>query len=197
MEPDTFYHIYNHAIGSENLFRNKDNYLYFLKRYAKFIPPIADTYSYCLIPNHFHLLIKTKSIPKSNNGTLLNQNTTTASELNPYSKAFADLFNSYTKSYNKRFKRRGSLFIHKFKRKKVDSDSYFSKLILYIHSNPVHHGFVKTLEEWHYSSYNSLISSKSTALMRDEVLNWFNGQKDFIEFHQTPMDDDAAFTLDS
>ena len=55
------YHIYNHANGNDNLFRNEENYAYFLKRYAYFIHPIAKTYAYCLMPNHFHLLVKIRS----------------------------------------------------------------------------------------------------------------------------------------
>lgn len=61
LEPNKFYHIYNHAIGDDNLFRNNQNYLYFLKRYADFIHPIAKTYAYCLMPNHFHLLVKIRT----------------------------------------------------------------------------------------------------------------------------------------
>ncbi len=60
--PAKYYHIYNHAIGSENLFRSDENYYYFLKKYALHISPIADTYAYCLLPNHFHLLIQIKDV---------------------------------------------------------------------------------------------------------------------------------------
>ncbi len=61
LKPNEMYHIYNHANGNDNLFRNEENYAYFLKRYAYFIHPIAKTYAYCLMPNHFHLLVKIRS----------------------------------------------------------------------------------------------------------------------------------------
>ena len=60
MQPEIFYHIYNHANGSENLFRVEDNYRFFLERWGKYVEPVANTYAYCLMPNHFHALIKVK-----------------------------------------------------------------------------------------------------------------------------------------
>ncbi len=61
MQPERFYHVYNHANGEENLFRQEENYHYFLKLWTKYIEPIADTFAYCLMPNHFHSLIRIKS----------------------------------------------------------------------------------------------------------------------------------------
>jgi len=60
LEPGCFYHIYNHANGSDNLFREEENYYYFMRKWNKYIHPIADTVAYCLMPNHFHLLVKVK-----------------------------------------------------------------------------------------------------------------------------------------
>ncbi|GAB3328759.1 hypothetical protein GCM10027299_31360 [Larkinella ripae] len=59
---DHYYHIYNHANGTELLFREPDNYRYFLKKYADHCISIADTFSYCLIPNHFHAIIRIKTV---------------------------------------------------------------------------------------------------------------------------------------
>lgn len=61
MQPDTFYHIFNHANGSENLFRSDENYRYFLQQWGKYIEAVAGTYAYCLMPNHIHFLIRTRS----------------------------------------------------------------------------------------------------------------------------------------
>ena len=58
---DTYYHIYNHANGDDNLFREQKNYPFFLEKYHQHIDPIANTIAYCLMPNHFHLLIKIKT----------------------------------------------------------------------------------------------------------------------------------------
>lgn len=61
METEKFYHIYNHANGNENLFIEEENYHFFLQQWDKYISPIADTYAYCLIPNHIHFLIRIKT----------------------------------------------------------------------------------------------------------------------------------------
>lgn len=61
LEPGNYYHIYNRANGSERLFLSDDNYRFFLKKYLQHIEPIVNTYCYCLMPNHFHLLVKVKS----------------------------------------------------------------------------------------------------------------------------------------
>ncbi len=58
MESDKFYHIFNHANGRENLFEEDENYRYFLQQCEKYISPIAETYAYCLMPNHIHFLIR-------------------------------------------------------------------------------------------------------------------------------------------
>ena len=57
----TYYHIYNRGNNRENLFVENGNYTYFLERYFKYIEPVACTYAYCLMRNHFHLLIRTKA----------------------------------------------------------------------------------------------------------------------------------------
>jgi len=61
LEPDKYYHIYNHAVGGDNLFCSNENFNYFLQKYKHYITPIADTFAYCLMPNHFHLAVRIKS----------------------------------------------------------------------------------------------------------------------------------------
>lgn len=60
-KPDTVFHIYNHGNAEDLIFREDKNYSFFLKKYQKYIPPIADTFAYCLLPNHFHFMIKVES----------------------------------------------------------------------------------------------------------------------------------------
>lgn len=111
-------------------------------------------------------------------------------------KNFADLISnqfknfliSYAKSFNKMYNRRGSLFLDNLKRKPITDDSYFTQLICYIHRNPIKHGFVDNVTDWPYSSYHSLLSDKPTALKRKEVLNWFDGGKNFIRAHKFDKD---------
>jgi REP element-mobilizing transposase RayT len=188
LEPDKYYHIYNHANGSENLFVNEGNYFYFLKRYIDIITPIADTYAYCLIPNHFHFAVRIKS-----GDALACFKSLDIEDSWFLSKQFANLFSSYTQAFNKQQHRRGSLFIPNFERKELNSEEYFKVLIHYIHNNPVHHGFVSDLRDWKYSSYKSFFSHKSTKLARNEVVEWFGGIDDFLLFHQKKIDTTMLF----
>ena len=60
MEPGQSYHFYNHANGSENIFREEENYRFFLQQYDRYLGGVVNTYSYCLMPNYFHLLVGVK-----------------------------------------------------------------------------------------------------------------------------------------
>jgi len=205
MLPDTFYHVYTHANGSENLFRTDDNYGYFLKRYAHFVNSVADTYAYCLMPNHVHFLVKVKTEEElmlfwkeKYPGKVLEEKTLEVFEnlqgLVP--QQFGNLFNGYTKAFNKVHKRKGSLFMQNFKRKPVENDSYFTKLVHYIHANPVHHGFVNNLSDWSWSSYQAFLFDKPTKLRRQEVLDWFGGKEDLLALHQQPIDVKLGLEMD-
>jgi len=97
---------------------------------------------------------------------------------------FKNFFISYAKAFNKRYNRRGSLFLNNFKRKRVTKSAYFFQLIRYIHMNPVHHGFSDNLEEWPHNSYQVLMSNQETFLKRKQVLSRFGGKNQFEQFHQ-------------
>ena len=176
LEPGKYYHIYNRGNNGENLFIEERNYRYFLTLYAKYIEPIAATYAYCLLRNHFHLLVQIKSdLPA------------------PVSNQFAKLFNAYAKAVNQVYQRTGSLFEHPFHRIEVTSDIYFVRLIVYIHRNPHKHGFVQDFRDWPYSSYHGLLSSQPTRLQRDMVLEWFGSPTTFTATHQIdPNERDLA-----
>ena len=175
------YHIYNRGNNKENLFIKDDDYKYFLKKYDRFISNFADTFSYCLMPNHFHFLVRIKDDEN------INLNLTgriRPVRLKEVQQAFSNFFNSYTKSFNKAHSRTGKLFSLPFKRILIDKDNYFTHLIYYIHRNPIHHHYSKTLVEWKYSSYNILLSNSNTLLKREEVMEWFGGEDAFINFHE-------------
>lgn len=133
LEPDHFYHIYNRGNNKENLFFEHSNYLHFLNLTKKHIVPIADVYAYCLLKNHFHFLIKMKSIEELK---LMNK-----VNLDKLSQPFSNLFNGYTKAINKKYNREGSLFKVRFKRNRITDLDYLRNVISYIHLNPKKHGF--------------------------------------------------------
>ena len=192
MQPDNFYHIFNHANGNENLFRNHNNYVYFLRRFVYFTAPVADTYAYCLMPNHFHFLVKIKS--EDQLLAIPGKGTKHCKGFYP-SKAyptidkyvigkFAHLFNGYTQAFNKMHDRKGCLFRHPFKRKRITDDYYLTEIIRYIHSNPVHHGFTKEMDDWPYSSFFYFLNTRKTFLKRHEVLEIYQGMEEFLNLHK-------------
>jgi putative transposase len=197
--PEVAYHIYNHANGSEDLFRSEDNYRYFLKKYAEYIYPIADTFAYCLLPNHFHLLVRmrgeeevwehlrTKKV-RLKSATLQEFGT-----LGEFSRAasweFACLFNAYTQAYNKMYDRRGSLFVPNFKRKPITDDRYFTHLIAYIHLNPVKHGFADGLFGWEHCSIHAYLSDLPSKLNRHYLQEWFGERAALVQFHENCLAD--------
>ncbi len=185
LEPDKFYHIYNRANGNEKIFLNDGNYKFFLQKYLKYIEPIADTFCYCLMPNHFHFLIKIKSQKEL---TELKDSLKYENQEKFCSKQFSNLFSSYTQSFNKQQNRLGGLLIKNFKRKEIKSDSYLYKLVNYIHYNPVEAGMVKDLKDWKYSSFLTLLSIKPTLLKRQQVLELYGGVENFLFTHSKPSE---------
>ncbi|WP_445432358.1 transposase [Chryseobacterium indoltheticum] len=157
------YHIYTHANGKDLIFREDENYKYFLSKILKYILPIAEIYAYCLMPNHFHLLIRFKDSNQISNGD----------EHKYLMKQFSNLLNGYAKAYNKKYNRKGSLFLDFLKRKKVGDEKYLIKLLHYIHNNPVNHRFVEDINDWKYSSYHSYINlAKESKIERKEMMQY-------------------------
>ncbi len=174
LEPDHFYHIYNRGNNKENLFFEESNYLHFLNLVKKHIVPIADVYAYCLLKNHFHLLIKMKSIEELSSIKI---------NLEKLSQPFSNLFNAYTKAINKKYNREGSLFKVRFKRNRITDVNYLRNVICYIHLNPYKHRFTNNYQEYLYSSFRSILSSKSTILKREEIIELFDDKENFKYVH--------------
>ncbi|MBC7747318.1 MAG: transposase, partial [Methylotenera sp.] len=108
LNSSSYYHIYNHANSDDNLFKEAKNYIFFLEKYHKHIDPIAETIAWCLMPNHFHLLVRIKEevtlkqdFPKF--GTLENLTIEERELKLSYllSKQFSNFFSSYSQSFNK------------------------------------------------------------------------------------------------
>lgn len=180
-----YYHIYNRGNNRENLFKEERNYRHFLKLYAKHIEPIADTFAWCLLPNHFHLLVRVKSEDEIAHIKTLKVLETF--RVSTPSQHFSNLFNAYTKSINKAYQRSGGLFEHPFGRKPVKSDAYFTQLVIYIHQNPQRHSLIDDFRDWPYSSYHTLFSSQTTRLKREVVIDWFDGMQNIVAQHQAPI----------
>ncbi|MDQ3682618.1 MAG: hypothetical protein M3352_06045 [Bacteroidota bacterium] len=190
--PGNMYHIYKRGNNKENLFIEEKNYFYFLNLWRKHISPLADTFAYCLLKNHFHFLIRIKpeelllnfkALPKTVQlkKLFLSQEETIRKIL---SQQFSNFFNAYAKSINSVYERTGSLFQERFRRKSIDSDNYFTEIIFYIHANAQKHGLVNDFRGYPHSSYLSLLSDHATLLMRKEVIDGFGGREAFIKYHE-------------
>ncbi len=166
-----FYHIYNRGINSAAIFFEKSNYDYFLRLYENHIDPVAETYAWCLMKNHFHFLVKIKEKDLAGTDRLPHQ-------------CFSNLFNAYAKAVNKKYNRHGSLFQRAFKRKLVEDDVYLKRLILYIHNNPVHHRVCEDAMNYPWSSYLACISEKPGTLKKEETIGLFHDLSNFQYMHQ-------------
>lgn len=212
IQPDTSYHIFNHGNGFENLFLHEANFHYFLEKYAFYISPVAETYAYCLMPNHFHFIVRIRerevieklvsgavdadeSFSKVRNfGKALTKIDDTA--LNRYlSKQFANLFSCYTQSFNKVYRRRGSLFIKNFKRELISDKSYLLNAIIYVHRNPVHHGFCSDFMQWEYSSYGDILNERRGLVDAAMSFKMFGGKSSWISQHQESLAQVALYRL--
>lgn len=203
--PDATYHVYNRANGSEKLFLSDENCRYFLLKFEQYVSPIANTFCYCLMPNHFHFLIRIKSekelddffarerkglqgkkrndLQGFKNLDGLNGKNLEGLRAELLSNQFSNFFNAYTKALNKMYNRKGSLFMHTFKRKRIRNDDYLKRLVRYIHQNPVVAGFCNKPEKWQHSSYQILLNSQPTFLNREELIYWFEDRANFLHFH--------------
>ncbi len=196
---DTCYHIYNRGINRANIFVQERNYEHFMHLYHNYIDPVADTFAYCLLRNHFHLLVRIKSSEEIETLRVSFANHDPIRKRHPEdpdvdrarksqgsdqpSKKFSDFFNAYAKAINKAYGRTGSLFQHPFGRILVASGRQFWNVVAYIHQNPQKHGLVTDFRDWKYSSYGLLLSDQPTRLGRNCVLDWFGGQEGYLKKH--------------
>ena len=185
--PGHTYHLFSRAVGSEKLFLNHENYLFFLQKLKHHTSGVCNLYCYTLLPNHFHLL------------ALINEEEIIINHFQEIKKVsfnplehdlsdfimerFSNFLNGYTKAFNKVNNRKGALFMDYLKRSKVNEDSDFTNYIWYLHKNAVHHQYTKVVGEWPYDSYQSMLSDAPTALLRNEIIEWFGSKEAFIEFH--------------
>ncbi|MFN2177540.1 MAG: transposase [Anaerolineales bacterium] len=163
-----YYHIYNRGVAGQPIFLEDDNYFYLLQLIKKYSQKIEiSVLAYCLMPNHYHLLVRQESEKAAG---LLPQR----------------VFNVYSKSFNNRYKRSGTLFESPYKAVEVDRYAYLIHLCRYIHANPVKAGLVKSPDEWVYSNYLDWIGERDGKLV----------DKAFISEHFRDVSDYRGFVFE-
>lgn len=171
LERGYFYHVYNRGNNRENLFRQDWNYWHFLRLYYRHIFPIAETFAFVLMPNHFHFLLRLKRSEEIEHGL---------ASRHP-SRSFANLFAAFTRVINDRYARTGSLFERPFRRKRIDSADYFLNLIHYIHLNPQQHAIAMDYRLWPYTSVRATLDPRRAKLATSEICRWFGESTAVIE----------------
>jgi REP element-mobilizing transposase RayT len=168
--PGAWYHVMNRGRRSENLFSDKHDYLMFIDLLIEISEMWnANIAAYCLMTDHYHILLQT---PDGN-----------------ISRCMRHLNSVYTQRYNRRHGFDGQLFRGRFKSILVCNDSHLLQLVRYIHKNPVKAGMVKDMQDYEWSSYKGYLSyaKKWKWLQKDYIFSMITTKKrgrlkPFIEF---------------
>lgn len=181
-----FYHIYNRGSEKRSIYQQSRDYKRFQQtfyyyqfpgpkpRFSNFIKTdlfktpfetkIVEIICYCLMPNHFHFLVK----QLKDNGISI---------------FMSQLSNSYTKFFNTKYKRVGPLLQGAFKAVLIESQEQLIHVSRYIHLNPVVSGLTKRLDDYSWSSYLEYTQANSLFCNPNEILNLFPSEKykQFVE----------------
>ena len=160
---DCTYHVYNRS--NEILFYNRDNYLFFLRKIRDHLLPYADVLSYCLMPNHFHLILTVNA-----EGVKYSEKKK-REDMQLLSQSLGTILSSYTQALNRQIGRRGNLFAHKTKAKILNDakDDYALNCFMYVHQNPMLAKLVDKLEDWEFSSFPDYIGRRNGTLINKKL----------------------------
>jgi len=171
------YHIYNRGVNREDLFKEERNYDHFLNLLLRHVHPVADIYAYCLLRNHFHILLRIRMRPE------IKRSAARMMRSVPPGQFFGNFFNAYAKAVNSAYSRTGCLFEKPFKRKVVSTADYFRQLVVYIHRNPQKHGLVSDFTQWPYSSFGRFAEGSDPVIELSTVVSSFGNLGGFRGAH--------------
>lgn len=163
---DTFHHIYNRSVIHEPIFREPQDYRYFLDKTYKYkLKYKISILCYCLMPTHYHFFVKQMT------------------DEYKIGKFIGDLTNCYTKCYNNKYDRTGVILAGSNQSKWITSEKYFFQVFTYILNNPVQAGLVNRASEWEYSSARDHFGThKGNLIDPDEIQKYFESRKEIINF---------------
>jgi len=174
-EEDHVYHVYNMGNHKDHLFFEDENYRFFLNKIKAYIVPVSEILAYCLMPNHFHLMILAN---KKSTETI---NTRFSKEddfkIQVLARKLGTLQSSYTQAINKKYNWRGSLFRQKTKSRNLSDPQPCNEIhpqyaffcFQYIHQNPLKAGLVNKLEDWPYSSFREYHYNRRNSICNIEL----------------------------
>jgi len=157
-----YYHIINRGVNRGIIFRDVDDYEYFLELLSLHSKTYGITiHNYCLMSNHYHLLLE---ITQSN-----------------LSKFMRQINGNYAIYFNKKYKRSGHLWQGRFKSWYITDEAYLYTLMLYIEQNPLKAKMVKNVEDYPYSSAYHFLSNEPNALLHNSwIMTQFQNDKEAI-----------------
>jgi putative transposase len=193
-----FYHIYNRGNNKQIIFFTDDNYLFFLKKIREQLLPVADIVAYCLIPNHFHILIR------ATEESIKERKSFGGKPMQEFAYRIGIMLSSYTQAVNKMNKTSGSLFQQKTKAKLLAEEinnnqvSYLEHCFFYIHQNPLTAGLVKHLSDWKFSSCLDYSERRNGTLCNKKLLFEYTGftVTDIIKRSETGIDPEIISKLE-
>lgn len=170
------YHIYNRGNNKQLIFFNNENYLYFLKKMKSQLMPICDILCWCLMPNHFHLIVH------ANAESCKYRSAFGGKSIQELSFSIGKLLSSYSQAINKQNKTTGSLFQQKTKSKELITlkssnrcGNYLVNTMHYCHQNPWKAGLARKLEDWPYSSFLDYSGLRNGTLCNKDLLMELTG----------------------
>jgi putative transposase len=166
LQQSNIYHLFSRGVGKDKVFREEKDYGHFLEIAGKKLLPLTEIYAYCLIPNHYHFMLKVLAEP------IL------------VSKAIGELGVSYAKWFNIKYSRMGALFMSPFKRIALCSDREIAWIPWYIHRNPMHHGLTNDWANYPWSSYSAYVTGKPTRIHTSFLLDFYGGLPAMIKHHE-------------
>lgn len=174
---EDIYHIYNQGNNRQVIFYDEGDYFTFLRLLNNTIKPQAEIIAWCLMPSHFHLLVYTddRSVQIIKQGGLFIESLTNG---------VRKLLSGYTRIFNKKYERTGSLFRQKTKAKNISETEtvlknrctytdYCRSAFWYIHQNPVEAGIVTHPADWRWSSYLDYAGKRNGKLVNKSLAKKF------------------------
>lgn len=203
LEAGELFHIYNRGNNSDRVFYTRENYLFFLGKATCYLKPYCDIIAWCLMPNHFHFLVKINRLEISIENSALNEVPDNSQKpiivQRTLNHSVGIMLRSYANAIQKQEKRTGSLFQKQTKAVLITEDNRFSPTYFntafgamvnmgeyksyaetcfhYIHNNPKAAGIVAKNEDWEFSSYRDYAGLRDGRLVNKELgREYFNSQ---------------------
>lgn len=171
------YHCYHSGNPAEAIFRLEGDYHAFLELFQKYVNPIVHLYGYCLLPTHFHLLLRIKDHQKISY---------VYPDQQMLAAQFKNLFRAYTTTINKKYDRSGSLFKAGPPREVPRDKKLICDLVAYIHLNPQIYGVVSDFRYWPFSSCYAYLCQDRRSMIAKELLLDPECHHRILTLQQTP-----------